>query len=246
MEALYDTIGKTYSVGRKEDPSIAATISGYLTGAKRVLNIGAGTGAYEPRGTNLVAVEPSRAMIEQRPVNAAPVKQAFAEALPFKDGAFSHSMTVLSMHHWEDRKAAFSEIKRVTTQRFVAFTWDPASSPFWLTEMYFPAIHEMDTGIFPSLSEIRSAFPSVRFYPVPIPANCLDGFTAAYWARPEAYLEPKVRASMSTFSKIKDVAAGVNKLKQDLATNVWERDYGHLRGLKYLDVGYTLAVWDVE
>ncbi len=101
-------------------------------------------------------------------------------------------MTVLSMHHWSNRKVAFEEIKRVVSQRFISLTWNPESEPYWLTERYFPEIHNIDRSMFPTLGELEEAFPGITFYSLPIPSDCQDGFTAAYWARPEAYLDPTV------------------------------------------------------
>jgi len=244
MEATYDKIGKGYSVGRREDPRIASEIYQFLIGAESVLNIGAGAGSYEPLDLNVLAVEPSQEMIKQRSKDAAPVKQAFAESLPFEDGLFSHSMTVLSIHHWTNREAGFNEIKRVTKNRFVAVTWDPSSEPFWLTEAYFPEIHAIDKSIFPSLDELVTNFPGVKFYPLEIPADCTDGFTAAHWARPHAYLDPLVRSGMSTFSKIHDIEPGLKRLSSDLECGLWDRKYGHLRCYDKLNVGYTIVVWD--
>ena len=245
MQPIYDSIGKHYASARRSDPDIVANIHNFLSNAESILNIGAGTGSYEPKNVRLVAVEPSTEMIKQRQANTAPAIQAFAELLPFKDNSFSHSMTVLSMHHWRDRAAAFDEIKRVTTERFIALTWDPEAAPFWLTEEYFPEIYEIDRSIFPSLKELKRHFPDIHFYPLAIPANCLDGFTAAYWARPEAYLNAKVRAMMSSFSRINNLNDGLEKLKADLQSGFWHQKYAHLLNLKQLDVGYTIAVWDV-
>ncbi len=245
MKALYDKIGKNYSVGRQTDPVIASNIFQFLTGSNSIVNIGAGAGSYEPRSMNLVAIEPSLEMINQRPADASPVIKAFVESLPFEDDSFSHSMTVLSMHHWKDRKVAFGEVKRVTTKRFIAVTWNPSSDPYWLTEEYFPEIHSIDQSIFPSLDELATAFPGMKFYPLPIPANCIDGFTAAYWARPHAYLDPQVRSRMSTFSKIENLYTGLKKLSADLKSDYWEKRYTQLQALNQLDVGYTVAVWDV-
>ncbi|MBK6511163.1 MAG: class I SAM-dependent methyltransferase [Haliea sp.] len=244
MGALYDTIGKEYSVGRRTDPKIAAHISRFLAGAASILNIGAGTGSYETGDANLIAVEPSRMMINQRSSGAYPVAQASAESLPFKDGAFTHSMTVLSMHHWSNRTEAFKEIKRVTTQRFVAVTWNPASKPYWLSADYFPEIHHVDQAIFPSLQELTIAFPGMKFHSLPIPSDCIDGFTAAYWAKPQAYLDPIARQSMSTFTKIGNVESGLSKLESDLKSGIWENRYAEVTGLMELDVGYKVAVWD--
>lgn len=246
MEALYDNVGKSYSVSRCEDPKIAEDIFQFLLGSDSILNIGAGTGSYEPREMNVIAVEPSMEMIQQRAKDSAPVKQAYAELLPFDDDAFSHTMTVLSMHHWADREAAFAEIKRVTTKRFVAVTWNPSAEPYWLTDDYFPEIHIVDRSIFPSLDEMRNHFPGVRFYTLEIPKDCIDGFTAAYWARPRQYLDATVRSGMSTFSKINGVDEGLKKLEADLESGLWNKKYGYLQDENQLNVGYTIAVWDAK
>ena len=89
------------------------------------------------------------------------------------------------MHHWSDRAQAFSEIKRVIHKRFVALTWDPQADPYWLTKDYFPDLHRTDQAIFPRLRELEQAFPNIKSYVLAIPRYCIDGFTAAYWARPE-------------------------------------------------------------
>ena len=140
MNAIYDRIGVNYSVTRCTDPQVAQQLYAELQGATRIINIGAGTGSYEPENFDLVAVEPSAEMIAQRAADAYHVEQAFAESLPFDDNSFSHAMSVLSMHHWVDRPQAFSEINRVATEKFVTITWDPDSEPFWLTRDYFPEI----------------------------------------------------------------------------------------------------------
>jgi len=246
MVAIYDKIGARYSVSRREDPRIAKKIYPFLIGAESVLNIGAGSGSYEPLDLNVLAVEPSQDMIKQRSKNLAPVTQACAESLPFNKRAFTHSMSVLSIHHWTDRVAGFNEIKRVTKNRFVAVTWDPSSQPFWLTEAYFPEIYTIDESIFPSLDEFVKHFPGVKFYSLEIPADCIDGFTAAYWARPHAYLDPLVRSGMSTFSKLPNIEPGLRKLKLDIESGLWDRKYGYLRSQEKLDVGYKIAVWDAQ
>lgn len=244
MISLYDEIGKGYSIGRKTDPKIAHFINQYLHGSESIVNIGAGTGSYEPDRKKLIAVEPSSEMIRQRPKGSHPVQQASAESLPFKNGCFSHAMTILSMHHWENRKQAFSEIKRVVRQRFITLTWNPDADKYWLTRDYFPEIHDIDKSIFPALSELEQSFKGIRFYSLPIPAECIDGFTAAYWSRPEAYLDSLVRKGMSTFSKIQGLEVGVQKLKHDIDSGLWQSKYGELKSKDSLDVGYVVGVWD--
>jgi len=240
MDAIYDDIGNNYSVTRCTDPKIAKQLYSELHGATRIVNIGAGTGSYEPEDIELIAVEPSSVMISQRKVGSHSVEQAFAEKLPFENSSFSHAMTVLSMHHWQDRARAFHEINRVATEKFVAITWDPKSEPFWLTRDYFPEIYEMDKRIFPDLEELNAYFDEVTIRPLQIPSDCKDGFLTAFWKRPEAYLDSKVRQAMSPFSKIKNLSEGLQKLEDDLASGLWARNNHAILDSSYLDVGYRV------
>ena len=246
MNPLYDQIGTNYAVTRRTDPQIAQQLYAELKGATRIVNIGAGTGSYEPAGVDLVAVEPSAEMIAQRKSGAYPVEQAFAEKLPFADNSFSHAMTVLSMHHWSNRAAAFGEINRVATEKFVAITWDPTSEPFWLTRDYFPEIHEMDKAIFPDLAELTEHFDDVKMVPLQIPNNCQDGFFAAFWQRPEAYLSSQVRQAMSPFAKIRNLSEGLQKLQNDLASGAWAAKNHAILDVPFLDAGYRLVTAKVR
>lgn len=246
MNPIYDQIGLSYAVTRQTDPEIAQQLYAELTGATRIVNIGAGAGSYEPEHVDLVAVEPSAKMIAQRKVGSHPVEQAFAEELPFADNSFSHAMTVLSMHHWTDRPRAFREINRVATEKFVAITWDPHAEPFWLTRDYFPEIHEADRQIFPDLDELTLYFDNVVMRPLPIPSDCQDGFFAAFWQRPEAYLRPEVRQAMSPFAKIENLAEGLQKLEADLAGGAWAEKNQAILDASSLDVGYRIITANIR
>lgn len=240
MKALYDNIGTNYSASRGTDLRIAKRLYAELDGASRIINIGAGSGSYEPEGVELVAVEPSAKMIAQRGSDSYPVELAAAESLPFPDNSFSHAMTVLSMHHWSDRPKAFGEINRVATDKFVAISWDPAASPFWLTRDYFPEIHAEDVGMFPSLAELHTHFEDVSIAALPIPGDCHDGFLAAYWKRPAAYLDPGVRQAISSFAKSTAKEAGLKRLAADIESGVWEERNASILELDELDAGYRL------
>ncbi len=246
MEPIYDDIGVNYSVTRQTDPKIAVQLYAELEGATRIVNIGAGTGSYEPEGVDLVAVEPSAEMISQRKAGAYPVEKAFAEKLPFDDSSFSHAMTVLSMHHWTDKSGAFREINRVATEKFVAITWDPNSEPFWLTRDYFPEIHEMDRAIFPEMEMFHDYFDEVKVSKLQIPSDCQDGFFAAFWKRPAAYLKPEVRQATSPFSKVTNLAEGIQKLKADLASGAWVQKNEDILSLSSFDAGYRLITAKVR
>ena len=238
----YDIIGRTYGGHRRADPRIARIIHAALGGAKTVVNVGAGAGSYEPTDCAVVAVEPSSVMIAQRPENAAPVVRGSAENLPFSDNAFEAALAILTVHHWSDRRAGLAEMRRVARDRVVILTWDPAHPGFWLVRDYFPDLIEFDRRIFPKLADLEAALGRVEVSVVPIPHDCVDGFLGAYWRRPTAYLDEGVRAGISTFSRIGDVAPRVERLRAELESGRWARKNAGLLRLAELDLGYRLVV----
>jgi len=246
LKTTYDQIGKGYSGKRKSDPRLAEQIFSHLQGASRILNIGAGTGSYEPQDLDLIALEPSQEMIAQRKSDAHPVQQGYAEELPFEDNGFSHAMTVLSMHHWSNLKKAFAEINRVATDTFVAITWNPACQPFWLTRDYFPEFFAMDQINFPSLDDFESSFDDVHMHPLLIPEDCQDGFLAAYWKRPTAYLDPVVRRSISSFSKIGDPTQVLQNLEVDIQSGAWENRNRSILEATSIDAGYVIVTGKIR
>lgn len=239
---LYDSIGHGYAAGRRTDPAIAARIHAALGDAVSVLNVGAGTGSYEPSDRRVLAVEPSAVMRAQRPPGAPPVVAAVAEALPFRSGAFDAAMAVLSDHHWRDPVAGLRELRRVAG-RVVVFQWDGTRfDDFWLVRDYLPEVKELGRGG-PSLAE-RAAAIGASMSPVPVPADCADGFFHAYWHRPHAYLDPAVRRATSVWARVGEEAErrAVTALAADLADGTWERRNGHLLELDELDLGARLLV----
>ena len=241
MTALYDTIGLGYADLRQPDPSIDRAIRGALGDAETIVNVGAGGGSYEPIEKSVVAVELSMTMIRQRSPRSAPVVQATAMALPFNTDAFDASMAVLSVHHWPDKVRGLGELRRVSPGRVVILTWDPSFPGFWLTD-YIPEVLDTDRRILPMLDEYKTVLGSVEVIDVPIPHNCTDGFMCAYWRRPGAYLDSKVRSAISTFSKLGDVTTALDKLDRDLKSGDWYRRYGNLLDAAELDLGYRLIV----
>lgn len=244
MTQLYEQIGVGYGSFRRPDPRIAKAIMRALGEAETVVNVGAGTGSYEPADRLVVAVEPSIAMIRQRRAGSAPVVQASVTHLPFRDATFAAAFVVLTVHHWLDRTRGLAELARVAQHRLVIVTWDPAATGFWLVEDYFPEIVAIDRQIFPSIEEFSRALRCVEVSPLLIPHDCADGFLGAYWRRPYAYLDPGVRGAISTFSKIGDVEPGLMRLRCDLEDGTWARRYGHLLSQYELDLGYRLIIAD--
>ena len=245
MTELYDQIVHGYAVQRRPEPQISTLIKDQLQGVSSVLNVGAGYGSYEPAHLPVVAAEPAAKMISQRSTPS-DVVQARAEALPFADGSFDAVMAVLTLHHWQDKTKGLKECVRVARKRIVLFTWDPASDGFWLVQEYLPVLLAYDRSIFPGMEFIREAIDRTTVHPLPIPADCRDGFLGAYWRRPEAYLDPDVRRSISSFSRITGRDSGLEKLRGDLASGDWRRKYGHLLAIDALDIGYRLVIGEPD
>ena len=244
VSSLYDVIGIDYSNLRRPDPRIAKAIELALADAKLILNVGAGTGSYEPDDRQLIAVEPSSEMIRQRNFTAAQAIQATADELPFEDGRFDASMAILTVHHWPDKEAGLSEMRRVTRGRIVLLTFDPARRP-WLTD-YLPQLAALDEAQMPAISDYSRWLGPVQITPVLLPHDCSDGFLHAHWRRPEAYLDPRIRSGSSSFWAINDAEAGLRDLKEDLESGEWERRYSDLLTLDEYDAGYRLVVADLS
>ena len=205
--------------------------------------MGAGAGSYEPADLEVVAVEPSETMIAQRREGAAPVVRAFAEELPFEDESFDAAMGVLTDHHWSDHARGLAEMRRVA-RRVVLFTWDPATlHDMWIVRDYLTSV----TDLIPDgyrLAHTLARLGDARAEPVPIPHDCRDGFFHAYWRRPEAYLDPRIRAGISVFAQLDEaaVAEGIGRLRRDLESGEWHRRNADLLELEEVDAGYRLVV----
>jgi SAM-dependent methyltransferase len=243
MAARYDAIGRTYTATRQTEPRIAARIWAALGDARTVVNVGAGTGSYEPPDREVTAVEPSEVMIAQRPPHAAPAVQASAEELPFADDSFDAAMAVLTLHHWTDWRAGCAELKRAARERAVVFSWDPTfRGRMWLSAEYFETLSWQDAADFPSLHDQAAALDA-DIEVVPVPWDCRDGFFSAFWRRPEAYLDPAVRAGISTLARREpELADGLARLRADLESGAWARRHADLLELEELDLGYRLLI----
>ena len=237
----YDAIGRSYSTRRRPDQRLAARLDALIGGDSTVLNVGAGTGSYEPARSGVVAVEPSTVMLSQRPASAAPAVRAIAEALPFPDQAFDVVLAILTVHHWKDQRRGLEECARVAKDRVVILTWDPDAEGFWLVRDYFPEILAIDRRIFPSMELLSAVLGPIDVQPLPIPGDCIDGFLGAYWQRPEAYLDEEVRAHISSFSLLTSIGPQLERLERDLTSGNWDRQNAELRRPFELDVGYRLV-----
>lgn len=238
-------IGRSYAATRRPDPRIAAAIHAALGDAARVVNVGAGTGNYEPAGRAVVAVEPARTMLQQRPHGAPPALRAVAEALPFRDRSFDAALAVLTVHHWDDLEQGLRELQRVAPRQ-VVFYFEPSyAARLWLVSEYFPEILELPTErAAPGTDRLARTLAVERVEVVPVPGDCVDGFAGSFWNRPDAYLDPRVQAGMSSFAQLAPAvrARGTERLRRDLASGAWDARHGELRALAGMDLGYRLLV----
>jgi SAM-dependent methyltransferase len=238
--AVYDEIGRTYASTRRADPRIQAAIWAALGDARTVVNVGAGTGSYEPP-TTVLAVEPSAAMISQRPAGSAPAVQATAESIPLADGCCDAALAVLTLHHWSDPGGGVREMRRVA-RRVVIFTWDPRfADRFWFVRDYLPESAAFDQARMPPIARVCEWMDGADVTAVAVPHDCMDGFFCAYWRRPEAYLDPIVRAGVSNLAQLgAPVDRAVAMLRDDLRTGVWHERNRALLDLDEIDLGYRL------
>jgi SAM-dependent methyltransferase len=248
MDAAYDRIGRLYRRHRRPDHRITARIERALRDARSVVNVGAGTGSYEPTTRRVVAVEPSAVMVAQRAPEAAPVVRAVAEALPFAAGEFDAALAVLTVHHWRDQAAGLSELRRVS-RRQVVLCFDPAvNRAHWLVTDYLPELGDIEDGRAPAPAWVADVLGGrggrTHIEIVPVPADCTDGFQNAYWRRPEAYLDPGVQACASTLAVLDRAVLdrGLGRLADDLASGAWHARHGDLLGRDEFDGGYRLVV----
>ncbi|MEW1841581.1 methyltransferase domain-containing protein [Nonomuraea angiospora] len=228
----YDRHGQGYARRRRTDPRIAARVHAALGEARTVINVGAGAGSYEPEDRHVVAVEPSAAMRAQRPRHLAPALDATAERLPFDDGSFDAAMATVTVHQWNDTEQGLRELRRVARGPVVILTFDgDALDLLWLAE-YAPELIAAERRRYPPIDLIASLIGGrTEVMPVPIPIDCVDGFTEAYYARPERFLDPRVRASQSAWGFVDDdaEARAVDRLRRDLDSGAWDDRFGRLR-----------------
>lgn len=249
QDSSYDQIGFGYTATRRPDPRIATQIHEALGDARSIVNVGAGAGAYEPCDRDVLAIEPSEEMIAQRAPEFAPAIRGHAESLPLAANSVDAAMACMTLHHWVDWRIGVQELRRVARKRVVIFTYDHSyANRFWLLRDYLPKLARLDCARFPAIDEQRVATgDEVKLEAVPIPHDCEDGFLAAYWRRPKAYLDERARAGMSIFHLpgAERLLGGLEVLADDLQTGRWEDRNHDILEREELDLGYRLLVTEL-
>ncbi len=243
----YDTIGVDYARTRREDPGLRARIHAALGNARSVVNVGAGTGSYEPNDRRVIAIEPSAIMLAQRPPERAAAIRASAGALPFADARVDAAMAIVTIHHWDrERERGVRELRRVARGPVVILTYDPrVSGTMWLMADYLAEVAALDHCIFPLPEELAAWLGgTVVVEPIPIPRDTPDWMLGAFWAHPERVLDPAARAATSGFARMdpRIVTRVVAAVGRDLADGTWDAHHGRLRTLDAYDAGLRLVV----
>jgi SAM-dependent methyltransferase len=241
---VYDTIGRNYTAHRRPDPRWEAVVTEQLGDARRILNVGAGTGSYEPGARAVVAVEPSAVMLAQRPEGAAPAVRASATALPARAGWAEVAMAILTVHHWDDWALGLDELCRVAPRRVVLAIDFDVHARFWLLEEYLPDVRARTLRCSPGAAVIAESIGATGCIALPAYRDLQDGVLGAHWSRPDAYLDPSVRANNSgtALADPAHVAAGIARLAADLASGAWHERHADVLELESIDLGYRLLV----
>jgi ubiquinone/menaquinone biosynthesis C-methylase UbiE len=228
----YETHGSGYGVQRRTDPTIAAYVHAALGDARSVVNVGAGAGSYEPTDRQVTAVEPSASMRAQRPAHLVAAIDATAEQLPFGDDSFDAAMATVTIHQWADTDKGLRELRRVSRGPVVILTFDgDALETLWLGD-YVPELFDAERRRYPKIDHVQQVLGGTSVVTaMPVPIDCVDGFTEAYYARPERFLDQAVRKSQSAWGFVDpDVEErAVRQLAADLSSGEWDNRYGMLR-----------------
>lgn len=249
-DVRYDRIGIGYDTTRRADPYIAGRLFELLKApvGARVLDVACGSGNYTAalarRGLRMVGVDQSATMLDAARHKSTDVHWCRGEvgALPFADARFDGALCTLALHHFPDLRVAIGEMRRVMRGgRLVFFTATREQMRGYWLNAYFPIAMERSIEQMPDWCDVESAllaagFSVIRAEPYDVQPDLQDFFLYSGKLRPEIYLDPNVRAGISTFSLLADadeVDSGCRKLAGDLAgeiiTNVLDR-YRHSRG----------------
>ncbi|MEH2283801.1 MAG: methyltransferase domain-containing protein [Nostoc sp.] len=250
--SIYNSIGQQYSKTRVPDIRIVNKLIDLLNLPKGsiIADIGAGTGGYSielaNQGFLVNAIEPSVVMQKQA-VEHSQVKwfSGYAEDLPLSDKSVDAVVSILTIHHFSHLEKAFQEMHRIIRDgAIILLTFDiRLAQKIWLYD-YFPFLWEDALRFLPLNKQVNliqsNTKRRVEAIPLLLPYDLSDLFAAAGWRRPELYLQPEVRAGISSFALANQdlVEQGVKLLTADLSSGEWSKKYSDIHNLTEIDIGY--------
>jgi SAM-dependent methyltransferase len=245
--ARYDQIGCDYATTRREDPRLRDRVLSALGDSATIVNVGAGTGSYEPRDRYVIAVEPSDVMAAQRPAELVPAIRGSAAPLMLRDDSVDAAMAILTIHHWDEQlETGVGELRRVARGPVVILTVDAdVCGDMWLLRDYLPEAAALDRATFPAIARLAEWLGgAVEVETILTARDTPDWTLASFWAHPERVLDEAARNATSGFSRMNPdvVRRVVAEVGRDLRNGTWDQRYGHLRNLDELDVGMRLVV----
>lgn len=166
-------------------------------------------------------------MLEKARIKSPQMKwfQGDAKELPFPDEVFDGAICILATHHIKDIELAFQEIYRVLHNGcFVIFTSLPEQMQFYWLHEYFPDMMQKACSVMSRFESITHALRAAGFRNIEqdnffVTPHLQDLFLHAGKYRPKLYLDPSVRAGISTFAleeNQEEVALGCKRIQQDI------------------------------
>jgi SAM-dependent methyltransferase len=245
--ARYDEIGCDYATTRREDPRLRDRVLSALGDSGTIVNVGAGSGSYEPRGRYVIAIEPSDVMAAQRPAELVPAIRGSAVPLMLRDKSVDAAMAILTVHHWDDQlEAGVRELRRVARGPVVIVTVDAdVCGDMWLLRDYLPEVAALDRATFPAIAQLAEWLGgTVDVETILTSRDTPDWTLASFWAHPERVLDETARNATSGFARLDPdvVKRVVAEVDGDLRSGTWDQRYGYVRHLDELDVGMRIVV----
>ncbi len=240
MNPIYNNIGHSYSSTRRADPFIVQQLADLLgiSAEKQFLDLACGTGNYTNElaslGGRWHGVDISSVMLAQASAKNARINWCLAGAhqLPYVSNFFDGVICTLAIHHFFDLPAVFTEVARVLNRgRFIVFTAFPDQMrQYWLYH-YFPGMMKKSISQMPEqlvvIQTLQSAGFSIdKLIPFHVTNQLNDLFLYAGKERPEQYLDPRVRANISSFASLceaDELEQGLRLLQEDLSTGRFDQ-----------------------
>jgi ubiquinone/menaquinone biosynthesis C-methylase UbiE len=236
MEIKYDRIGNDYNLTRKADSYLTEQLYFHLQPVEdeKYLDIGCGTGNYtsklQTKGVDFIGVDPSERMLEKARASNDKIdwRMGSAENIPLPPNAVNGIIGSLTIHHWTDLKAGFTELFRVVKPngRIVIFTSTPEQMRGYWLNRYFPKMLSDSMAQMPTLEVIKKAMKDsgiefLKTHKYFIQPDLEDQFLYCGKHNPELYFDEQIRKGISSFSSLSnqtEVESGLSELRKDMAS----------------------------